>query len=120
MQKRILKHSQKVECVCKTNENIPLISEIYNNKEILKNNFLNIQNTINIKIIICYKELFKKEGLIKNIGSYIILSIIINYIIFYNLFYLKERGIILDKIKEIFKIKRKIAKENKKKVVRKH
>ena len=107
--------SQKVECECKIEENFSLLSEINSNKEKIKNIFLNVQNMINIKIIICYKELFKKEGLIKNIGSYIILSIIIIYIIFYYLFYLKERGIIFDKIKEILKLKRKIAKVNKKK-----
>ena len=52
-----------------------------------------------------YKNLFSKKGLIKNIGSYILLSIIFIYIITLILFVLKGFGIIYDTISQIVKDK---------------
>ena len=68
----------------------------------------------------CYKVLFTKEGLIKNIGSYTILSIIFIYIVSYNIFFLIEYDMIVGKINILINIKNKVKnnddnkKENKK------
>ena len=43
----------------------------------LYENFMNINNIANINLLLCYKNLFSKEGLIKNVGFYIIITIII-------------------------------------------
>ena len=53
----------------------------------------------------CYKELFTKEGLINNIGSYILLSIIFIYIVSYNIFLLIEYDIIVNKIDNLIDLK---------------
>ena len=59
----------------------PLISEIEINKDKLLNNFKDVKNTNNINVVKCYYTLFKKEGIIKNIGNYFICIIIIISII---------------------------------------
>ena len=41
---------------------------------------MNIENIINIKVLKCYKLLNTKEGFLKNIGNFILLSIIILFI----------------------------------------
>ena len=66
---------KKAKCECEVKVKIPLMSEIIVNSNILKNK-IDIKNTMNIKIMKCYKFTFSKKGLINNIGSYIILSII--------------------------------------------
>ena len=77
---------KKSKCECQVKLNLLLISEIKINKDKLLNNFINIKNNTNIKIIKCFKELFSKDGLKKNIGNYSLLSIILINIIS-NIFY---------------------------------
>ena len=66
---------KKVNCECDIKFSIKDLSEIKIDKEKIKSKF-NIKNLINIKVIKCYKLLFSKYGLLYNIGSYILLSII--------------------------------------------
>jgi len=79
------------------------MSEIEINKDKLLANFINIKNSININVIKCYKQLFDIEGLKKNLGNYIIASIIILIIILSVLFKIKGYIIIKSKIYEITK-----------------
>ena len=51
-----------------------------NNKKLFKN-FKDIKNSLNFKILICYKKLFTKKGIINNIGAYIIGAIIFYHLI---------------------------------------
>ena len=51
------------------------------NKRKLLNNFIDIHSSTNLDIIKCYKKLLKFEGLIDNIGSYILFFIILLHII---------------------------------------
>ena len=53
------------------------------------NNFINIKNNSNIKIIKCINELFSKNGLKNNIGNYCLLSIILSDIVCLILFIIK-------------------------------
>ena len=69
------------KCECSPKNEIPNISDISFDKEKFLNKFVDINNIMNIKLLKCYKLLFTKEGIIKNIGSYIILFIIIISII---------------------------------------
>jgi hypothetical protein len=64
-----------VECECFVKMNFFNKDILINTDKLLKD-FKNIKNIININVIKCYKVLFTKEGLINNIGSYILLSII--------------------------------------------
>ena len=93
-----------------------LFVDMHINKEKIIDNFKNINNLINYKFLICYKKLFNKEGIIKNIGSYTILSIIIFHIIAIFIFSLKQFSSIKKKIKKIASEKKHLSdKENKKK-----
>ena len=66
----------KSECDCEIKIKLPLISEIVINKNKLFNK-LDIKNSTNLKVLKCYYVLFTFEGLISNIGSYILLVIIL-------------------------------------------
>ena len=101
------KNKKKVNCKCFVKISIPFISNLKFNIEKLKNNFMEIKELININVIKCYKKVFTKEGLIENIGSYIILLIILFYIIATIIFYISGFNNLSDKIKKIedYKIK---------------
>ena len=62
-----------------------------------------MKNTINIYVIKCYKLLFSKDGLIKNIASYILLFIILINIPLLITFILKEFHILNQLINDIIK-----------------
>ena len=98
-------------CECFIKIKFPFIKEIIVNKDKLLNNFINLKETTNIKTIKCLDLIFSKEGLISNIGFYIILTIIILDIILAIIFKIKGFNTIHKKINQIFKIK--IMKTNK-------
>ena len=95
--------NKKVICQCVPQERISLNQVI--NKHILENNFINNKRIHNLNVLKCHKLLFSKEGLIANIGSYIIISIIIVYIISAIYFYLKGYNLLCQQINQILKIK---------------
>ena len=102
-------NNKKVICECEFQNGITL-----NEKKLL----ININNTkrlTNLEILKCYRLVFLKGGLIKNIGSYILILIIILYIISSFLFYKMGFKYLLDKIKTI--IKGRDAEENTKKII---
>ena len=95
---------KKVICLC-------------NFKESLGDGLLNIFkisiSSTNFKIMKCFKLLFSKEGLIKNIGNYIFLSIIFFFIISGIYFYSKGYDLICVQINDI--VEKKIS-ENKEEI----
>ncbi len=105
--------TKKVECNCNIKKAMPKASEIKIDREKLKNNFINIKRIINLDIMKCYKKLFTKEGLLKNVSSYILLSIIFIHILLFILFILKECDIIKRKINSICLFKKKFRINNK-------
>ena len=71
------KENKKALCECGIRYTDFLISDINNQNDLLANN-LTIDNTkSNIGALKCVETLFTKEGLITNIGSYILIIIII-------------------------------------------
>ncbi len=64
-----------------------------------------MKSIMNIKIMKCYKALFTKKRLIKNIGSYIISTVIFIYLISYNVFFMVEYDKLVDIIDKIIKNK---------------
>ena len=116
--------TKKVICECdntKSNMSLSLfLDSIINNKEIDK--FIDIKKSANLDIIKCYKLFFSKEGLIYNIGSYILLFIFFLFFILSIIFCYKDNNEIKNKIYEIIKLKkanvlnsnRKIKKKTKK------
>ena len=59
-------------CSCTIKIKLPLLNEVKFDKERLKNNFIDINNIMNIKFLKCYKIAFKKENIIHNLGFYIL------------------------------------------------
>ena len=82
-------NTKEVICECLIKIKFPLISEIYIDKNLFINDIKNISNIINLGVIKCYDILFNKEGLIKNIGSYILISIILADMVLLFLFIIK-------------------------------
>jgi predicted PurR-regulated permease PerM len=73
--------------------------EINPNK--LLDNFKNMKNYVNLNLLVCTKTLFSKRGISKNIGSYLIIVIILFQIICIFVFYLKQLNSLKDQIKKI-------------------
>ena len=73
-----------------------------NNNKLLKA-FKYLKDAINLNIMKCFKILFSKEGLINNIGNYIISCIILSHIISAILFKLKGYKIICNMVDIIVK-----------------
>ena len=102
--------TKKVLCECNINNRTFLNLEDIINKEKLLDNF-NIKSSSNLLVMKCYNLLFTKEIFFKNIGNYILLSIIIIHNIATILFYIKEYPLIYLKIINIIESKRN-KKEN--------
>ena len=68
--------TKKVKCECYIKIKFLLFSEIEINKDLLLNNFKDLNNIMNLNCMKCYKITLCTKGLKYNIGSYIILSII--------------------------------------------
>ena len=68
-------------CECKIKNEINIIGDVVIDKDKLLENFVDIKNIINLEVMKCYRYLFTKEGILFNIGSYILLFSIFIYII---------------------------------------
>ena len=99
--------TKKVLCECERKTEIGLISNIMNNENILSNNIKGDNSTSNINSIKCTKTLFTKEGLIINIGNYLLLLTFLFFMISIFIFYKCGYLIIENTIKEILKLKNK-------------
>ena len=94
--------NKKALCECETKIKIELISNILNDDTILSNNFNTTKNSItNIATLKCVSLLFSKNGLISNIGSYILLFTIAFFAIATIIFYKCGYQLIESKINEI-------------------
>ena len=107
---------QMSKCECRPKNNISKISEISINTNNFLKKFVDIKNIMNLKVMKCYKLLFTQQGLIKNIGSYIILLIFLVAIISIFIFLFKGYKDLCIMIDGLLKINRnpKIKKVQKK------
>ena len=88
-------------CSCHVRESSSSIDNMYINKEKIYERFIDIKNILNIKIIICYKVLFSKDGTTHNIAFYLIIIIMIFHVFSIFIFYYNNRNILKQKINEI-------------------
>ena len=101
------KDSKNAKCDCEivaenTNSDTVSVNESDDDENFF-NNFINITSISNIEVLHCYKNIFTKDGLIKNFGNYIILSITLIYIISLLYFIFKGYRNFLEKINIIIK-----------------
>ena len=88
--------------------NVKKINESFTNMQIneeneykILNNFKKIKNFLNFKILTCYRKLFNKEGIINNIGCFILFAIILFHIITIIVFSINQFSVLKNKIKKI-------------------
>ena len=111
-----------MQCSCDVKESADNYEDMIINKDKLFKNFVDIKNIMNINILKCYKALFCLKGIKNNIGSSIIISMILFHIISIFIFYKYQQDKIIDKINDIiFGIKNgQLIKSRKKKKERKN
>ena len=61
----------KAVCSCEIKTQIPSMKDVKLDKELLLKSFIDINNFMNIKILFCYKTIFKLKNLLKNYGFFI-------------------------------------------------
>ena len=94
--------TKKVTCKCDVDAQTSLLFEDIINKDKLLDKFLNIKSNSNIGILRCSKTFFFFFVIKTNIGSYILISLIIIFIILIFLFYFKGQDSLLKKIDKFF------------------
>ena len=91
----------KANCSCKVKKSSSSFIDMNINKTKLFENFENIKNFMNLNILVCHRSLFNKNGIIKNVGFFILLTIILLHFVNIFIFYIKQIDIIEEKIKDI-------------------
>ena len=91
----------KAQCSCNVKESSESFDRMSINKTKLLQNFKDIKTIVNIDFLVCYKKLFKKEGIINNLGFYLLLLIILFNIIVIIVFYIKKFSLLKKKINDI-------------------
>jgi len=76
------------------------------NKNELVYKFIDLKKKTNLNILQCFKLVFSKIGLVKNIGNYVVLTVIIIFLISGIFFVLKGKELVYNEIEEILKTKK--------------
>ena len=79
----------KAKCSCKVEESSSSSIFMNINKTEIHESFKDIKSKMNIEIVKCYKVLFTKDGIIKNIAFYLIIIIFLLHLAFIIIFYNK-------------------------------
>ena len=69
--------TKKAVCSCNIKTEIPLINDFKIKKNTLLNSFTDINNIANIQFLKCYKIVFQKKYILKNLGFYIYICLIL-------------------------------------------
>ena len=101
------KDTKKALCECGIRYKEFLLSEIDKQTDLLSNNFTKDDTNSNLGTMKCYEVLFSKEGLLTNIGSYILLLIILIHTISTIIFYKCGYYLLENNVKNIIKKKKK-------------
>ena len=97
------KNANYINCECKIKNEINIFSSIKLDKDELLNSFIDVGNFLNFEVLKCYYILFTKQGLLYNIGSYIIMFTILIYIILLIFFIIKGYKFLINQIYIIIK-----------------
>ena len=101
------KEKKKVICQCSIKYRDFIISEIEKESNLLNNNLTVEESNSNMVAMKCFEFLFTKEGLLSNLGNYILLFIILFHCISIIIFYKCGYHIIDEKIRQILGDKKK-------------
>ena len=86
---------------CEVKECAESFADMKFDKIKLLDNFKQIKNFMNFKFLICDKKLFNKNGILNNIGCYIMFLIIFFHIVAFFIFSIKQFPSLKKKIKKI-------------------
>ena len=103
--------TKKSICKCAIKNKQLTVSELVNNTDILSNNFTKKGESSMVSMK-CYYTLFTKDGILKNIGSYILLFTILEFVISGLLFYKIGYHLLEDIIKNILEEKKEEKNKN--------
>ena len=103
-------------CSCEVKECDTSFADMNINKGKILDNFKNIKNIVNFKFLKCYNKLFNKEGILNNIGCFILLTAIFFHILTIFIFIMNQFSSIVNKINNILDLSQlsKYPKENEK------
>ena len=93
--------NQKAKCSCKVKESAESIADMKINKSKLYENFVDIKNIANIKLMTCFKVLFTYKGIQNNVACFITIPVIIFHIVAIIMFYANQKEKIQNKINDI-------------------
>ena len=93
--------TKRANCECKIKIKFPFLTKINIDKKELLNNFKDFDKNSNLFVVLCYKLFFSKEGLEKNICSYLMLIFIGLVIICAIFFACKGYYLFAEKINDI-------------------
>ena len=109
--------TKKAVCSCEIKNEIPPMNNIQIDKKSLLKSFVDINNVANIQMMKCYKTVFKKNNILKNIGCFIHAFLIILNLICLLYFITKDFKKL---IRNIYKIKLNIMHNNKNDIISIH
>jgi len=95
--------NKKALCQCGIKYNEFIISELNNEHNLLSGDFVKDNSTTNFGTLKCYQTLFSKDGLLDNIGSFILIFVVLFYTISAIIFYKVGAEILKNYIKAIMK-----------------
>ena len=93
--------TQKALCSCTVKESSSSFEYMTINKTKLLENFRDIKRFLNINILYCFENLFVVEGMIYNIGFYILSLVSLFHIISFFIFFIKKISMIRKIINDI-------------------
>ena len=104
-------NSKKSVCMCEIKSKIYTISEILESKETVSKDFntdkTTSSSTSSVSTMKCFNTLFSKYGLLKNIGNYILLLIIVVFSVSSIFFYKVGYNLLENEMKQILLLKEK-------------
>ena len=115
--------TKKAKCSCEYKKSSSSFAHMKIDKKKLLDNLKDIKNIANLNLLKCFKVLFNITGILKNVGFYIFIVIILFHTITLFIFYIKELNLLINKIKLLifvlnnFKLKKEINKEENNKVI---
>ena len=95
------KENKKALCQCGIKYSEFIISELNNKQNLLSGDFVKDNSTTNFGTLKCYGTLFSKDGLLENIGSFLLILVVLFYVISTIIFYKVGNEILKNKIKHI-------------------
>ena len=93
--------TQKAVCSCGIKLEVSSVDDVKVDKDLLLSSFTDLNNFANIKLLICYKTVFQKKLIMKNIGFFLLAILILLNLICLFLFLIKYWKKLINIIKKI-------------------